>query len=403
MPDNHQLLIKNVSIASMQDNGVPYGAVENAFVTVNDGKIGTVGSMQDTLPKANEIIDAEGQWLLPGFVDCHTHLVFGGSRSGEFEQRLNGVSYEQIARQGGGIKSTVQATRKESKDSLTSSAVSRASRLAEEGVTTIEVKSGYGLDRETELKMLEAAKAIERHLPVNIATTYLGAHAVPAEFTGQPDAYIDYVCETVMPEIARRKLATSVDVFCESIGFSPEQCERVFERAEQLGLAVKAHVEQLSDLKGAVLAAKHGALSVDHIEYLSAQDIPALKASNTTAVLLPGAYYYLGETQRPPVDALRQHGIPMAVATDLNPGSSPVASLLTCLNMACVLFALTPEEALRGATCHAAGALGLKSKGVVAPGMDADLCLWDIARPAELVYGINFYRPSAKWLGGKRV
>jgi imidazolonepropionase len=295
----------------------------------------------------------------------------------------------------------VNATREASEQTLLSSAIKRAARLVEEGVTCIEVKSGYGLDLHTELKMLKVAKQISENLPVSIVTTYLGAHTVPKEYRSNPDDYVQFICDQVIPVVAKQRLATCVDVFCESIGFSPAQCRKIFEAAKAHALNVKAHVEQLSDLKGAKLAAEFGAISVDHIEYLDPKDIPVLQQSGTVAVLLPGAFYYLSETQKPPVAALRANQVPMAIATDLNPGSSPIASILTIMNMASVLFGLTPEEVLYGVTLHAAKALNLSNKGQVKTGMDADLCLWDIAHPAELVYGINQHRPSAKWFAGK--
>ena len=396
------LLINNVQLASMQVTDKPYGIMKNASVAISDGKIVGIYQQDETAPSATQIIDGQGQWLLPGFIDCHTHLVYGGSRANEFEQRLLGVSYADIAKQGGGIRSTVKATRAASHEQLLQSAIARAKRLAAEGVTCIEIKSGYGLDLDTEIKMLKVAKELEQHVDLSVVTTYLGAHAVPPEFNGKADEYIDFVCNEVMPKIAAQGLASAVDVFCEGIGFSPEQCEKVYVAAKLQGLRIKAHVEQLSDLKGAKLAAQFNALSVDHIEYLAEQDVPSLQASGTVAVILPGAYYYLNETQKPPIAALRKHGIPMAVATDLNPGTSPLSSLLTAMNMACVLFALTPEEALRGATTCAAQALGLQdSKGQIKLGFDADLCLWNVEHPVELVYGLNQHRPVKKWLAGR--
>ncbi|WP_340679451.1 imidazolonepropionase, partial [Paraglaciecola sp.] len=308
------LLINNVQIASMQVTDKPYGIIENASVAVTDGKIVGIYQQDETAPCATQIIDGQSQWLLPGFIDCHTHLVYGGSRANEFEQRLLGVSYTDIAKRGGGIRSTVNATRAASHEQLLHSAIARAKRLAEEGVTCIEIKSGYGLDLDTEIKMLKVAKELEQYVDLSVVTTYLGAHAVPPEFNGKADDYIDFVCDEVMPQIAQQGLANAVDVFCEGIGFSPAQCQKVFVAAKQQGLKIKAHVEQLSDLKGALLAAEFNALSVDHIEYLAEQDVASLKASGTVAVILPGAYYYLHETQKPPIAALRQHGIPMAVA-----------------------------------------------------------------------------------------
>ncbi|KXI29823.1 imidazolonepropionase [Paraglaciecola hydrolytica] len=402
MTQHCDVLIKQVKLASMQANGKPYGLIENASVAIKDGKIVGIFTENQRLPTADHNVDGQDQWLLPGFIDCHTHLVYGGSRASEFEQRLLGVSYTDIAKQGGGIRSTVKATRAASQEQLLQSAIARAKRLAAEGVTCIEIKSGYGLDLDTEIKMLKVAKELEQHLDLSVITTYLGAHALPPEFNGKADDYIDFVCNEVMPQIAQQGLASAVDVFCEGIGFSPEQCEKVFVAAQRHGLKIKAHVEQLSDLKGALLAAEFNALSVDHIEYLAEQDVASLKASGTVAVLLPGAFYYLHETKKPPIVALRQHDIPMAVATDLNPGTSPIASILTAMNMASVLFALTPEEALRGATCHAAKALGLQThKGQIQVGFDADLCLWDIQHPVELVCGINQHRPLKKWYAGR--
>jgi imidazolonepropionase len=386
----------------MQDNNAPYGLIENSVVAVTAGVIEYIGGNSADFTREN-IYDGHNQWLLPGLIDCHTHLIYGGNRATEFEQRLQGKSYTEIAQQGGGIQNTVAATRKASKQELLDSAVQRASRLLEEGVTCIEVKSGYGLDMDNEIKMLEVAQELGEKLPLTIVPTYLGAHTVPTEYKTEPDDYIELICTQVIPEIARRKLATAVDVFCESIGFSPAQCERVFIEAKRHGLTIKAHVEQLSDLKGAKLASEFNALSVDHVEYLDPCDIHLLKNADTVAVILPGAFYYLNETQKPPISALRQHDVPMAVATDLNPGSSPLASLLTAMNMASVLFGLTPEEALKGTTVNAAKALGLNKKGLIEVGMDADLCLWNIEHPSELVYGINQNRPTAKWINGKYV
>ena len=402
MAKHCELLIKNVRIASMQDNNLPYGSIENAILAINDGVIVYVGENSEAY-SGEQCYDGQNRWLLPGLIDCHTHLIYGGNRATEFEQRLQGISYTEIAQQGGGIQSTVNATRKASKAEWLTSAIKRAARLVEEGVTSIEIKSGYGLDLDTEIKMLEIARELAQQLPINIIPTYLGAHTVPVEYKDKPDEYVSFICQQVIPEIAKRKLAVAVDVFCESIGFSPKQCERVFIAAKQHGLGIKAHVEQLSDLKGAKLAADFGAWSVDHIEYLDPSDVSALKEADTVAVLLPGAFYFLNETKKPPVAALREHNVPMAVATDLNPGSSPLASLLTAMNMASVLFGLTPEEALRGTTINAAKALGLENKGTIKQGMDADLCLWDIEHPSELVYGINQNRPCAIWLGGRHV
>lgn len=401
------LLINNVQLASMSffddGSGQAYGCVDAGAVAIKDGTIVYAGPESECTYTGKSHIDGHGKWLTPGLVDCHTHLVYGGDRATEFEKRLQGVSYADIAKAGGGIKSTVKATREASFESLLQSAIKRAKRLLEEGVTTVEIKSGYGLDMDTEIKMLKVAKAVARQLPINVETTFLGAHAVPLEYLNRADDYVDFVCNQVMPVIAEQQLAGCVDVFCESIGFSREQTRKVFETAKRLGFQIKAHVEQLTDQKGAALAAEFAALSVDHIEYLAEEDIPTIKQSGSVAVLLPCAFYYLNESQKPPVAALREHKVPMAVATDLNPGSSPVASLLTAMNMSSVLFGLTPEEALKGATVNAAKALGLKNKGVIAKSMDADLCLWDIQHPSELVYAINQHRPELIIVGGERV
>lgn len=400
MAEQCDLVINNVRIASMQLNGKPYGTLNHTSVAIENGKVLAIFDANNKTYQGVKQYDGENKWLLPGFIDCHTHLVYGGNRANEFEQRLQGKTYTEIAQQGGGIQGTVNATRESSEQTLLSSAIKRAARLVEEGVTSIEVKSGYGLDMETELKMLSVATQIAEHLPVTIIPTYLGAHTVPKEYRSNPDDYVQFVCEQVIPAVAKQNLADCVDVFCESIGFSPAQCRKIFEVAKNHKLDVKAHVEQLSDLKGAKLAAEYCALSVDHIEYLDPYDIPALAQSGTVAVLLPGAFYYLSETKKPPVAELRANNIPIAIATDLNPGSSPIASILTIMNMASVLFSLTPEEAICGVTINAAKALNLPNKGQVKAGMDADLCLWDIEHPAELVNGINQHRPCAKWFAG---
>lgn len=397
------LLIRNARIASMQSGS------DNAFGLLDDTDIRIVnGVIKDTgtnlpLNQGESLIDANGDWCLPGFVDCHTHLVYGGDRSDEFTMRLDGVSYEDISRQGGGIKSSVRATRSASKDTLTSQTLRRAKRLLEEGVTTLEIKSGYGLDVETELKMLRVADSIKDALGISVQKTFLGAHAMPPDSELSTDAYIDLVCNTMIPKVAEQKLADAVDVFCESVGFSVEQSRRVFQAAHNAGLPVKGHVEQLSDSKGAVLACEFDALSVDHIEYLNEQDVSKLADSGTVAVLLPGAFYYLKETQKPPVQALRDAGVAMAVATDMNPGTSPVASLLTCANMASLFFGLTVEEALQGITINGARALGLSDRGEIAVGKRADLTLWNMPSPASLIYELNGYRPHTILAGGKHV
>lgn len=405
----YDALFHNVRIASMQDNDALYGELLETAVAVKDGHIVALidaqssGEFEQHASAAKQLIDGNNQWLMPGFIDCHTHLVYGGNRAIEFEQRLRGASYLEIAQRGGGIKGTVASTRSASNEELLKNAVKRAKRLCEEGVTTVEIKSGYGLDIDTEVRMLKVAKQLEQLLPVSVCTTYLGAHALPHEFADDADAYIDFVCEQAMPLMATEHLADAVDVFCETIGFTSAQTERVFNKALELGLPVKAHVEQLSDSKGALLAARYNALSVDHIEYLADSDVPMLAQSGTVAVLLPGAFYYLNEVQKPPINALRSHNVPMAVATDFNPGSSPLASILTAMNMACVQFQLTPEEALRGITVNAAKALGLTDRGVIDAGKVADITLWDIDTPAELAYSINGHRPTAIYKGGVHV
>jgi len=364
-------------------------------LAVTDGRIAWVGARAG-LPAppercAEKVTDAGGRWVTPGLIDCHSHLVFAGDRAGEFQMRLEGASYEDIARAGGGIRSTVAATRAAGEDRLFAAAAARLRRLLGEGVTTVEVKSGYGLDTESENKMLRVARRLGRELPVDVVTTHLGAHAVPAAFAGGQGAYADLVCEEMLPAAAREGLADAVDAFCEGIGFTPAETARVFEAARRLDLPVKLHADQLSDLGGAALAARFGALSADHLEYTSADGVAAMATAGTVAVLLPGAFYFLGEARAPPVAELRKRGVPIAVATDLNPGSSPALSLLTMLNMACTLFRLTPAEALAGVTRNAARALGLGAdRGTLAPGKRADFALWDIAQPAELAY----------WLGG---
>ncbi|MFT4819490.1 MAG: imidazolonepropionase [Candidatus Pseudothioglobus sp.] len=394
-------LITDIRIASFSDNGAPYGQILDGIIAITGSTLLYVGVAADAPAfAARQVLNGEQRWVTPGLVDCHTHLIFGGNRAEEFEQRLQGVDYEQIARQGGGIVSTVNATRAASEAELLSTAMARAGRLLAEGVTTFEVKSGYGLDLATEVKMLRVGEQLAQQLPATVCRTFLGAHALPVEFKDSADAYIDYVCAAMIPLIAEQGLATSVDVFCEGIGFTPAQCQQVFVQAKAHGLAIKAHVEQLSDLKGAVLAAEYGALSVDHLEYLAPEDVPVLKQHNTIAVILPAAYYFLHETRKPPIDALRAQGVKMAVATDLNPGTAPMASLLLAMNQACVLFGMTPEESLRGATRHGALALGLERKGLLVAGMDADLLLWDISHPAELSYAINFHQPSHIWQAG---
>lgn len=385
----------NGQIATLEAGDVPYGLIQRAAIASQDGKIVWVGAMSD-LPGAPHdlakvVQDVAGQCITPGLIDCHTHLVYAGNRCHEFESRLQGVSYESIARAGGGIQSTVAATRAASVESLYEQSIRRAKALVTEGVTTLEIKSGYGLDLETELKMLQVAKRIGEVLPLTVSLTFLGAHTLPADYKERADEYLDQVCHVMLPAIAKAGLVHAVDVFCEKIGFSLAQTERIFQAAKQHHLGVKCHAEQLSDMGGAALAARYQALSVDHLEFLSEAGVKALAQSETVAVLLPGAFYFLRETQFPPIDMLRQHHVPIAIATDCNPGTSPVTSLLLMLNMACTLFRLTPEEALAGVTRHAAKALGLQNThGTVAVGKQADLAIWDITHPAELAYRIGF-------------
>ncbi|WP_107853053.1 imidazolonepropionase [Oceanimonas marisflavi] len=379
-------------------------AAEPMAVAVKNGLIERVCPMSE-LPaaeRAGEIIDAQGRVLTPGLVDCHTHLVFGGSRAGEFEARLEGKSYEEIARAGGGIISTVRATRAASEDELYQAALPRLEALMAEGVTTVEIKSGYGLTVEDELKMLRVARRLGRERPVRVVTTLLGAHALPPEYKDDADGYIELVCNRMIPAAAAEGLADGVDVFCEGIGFSVAQCQRVYAAAKAHGLAIKGHTEQLSNLGGSAAAARAGALSVDHIEYLDEAGVQALAEAGTVATLLPGAFYILRETQVPPVELLRRHGVPMALATDANPGTSPIFSLRLMLNMACTLFRLTPQEALSGVTAHGAQALGLQQQiGRIAPGLRADLCLWNTSNPAELAYSVGLPTLNQRMVAGE--
>lgn len=384
----------NANLATMVAGGAPYGAIRDGVIAARDGAIAWIGPRSDWAGGARVEHDASGAWITPGLIDCHTHLVYAGNRANEFELRLQGASYEEIARAGGGIVSTVAKTRAASEDELVASAQRRLRAWEAEGVAVVEVKSGYGLDRDTELKMLRAARRLDGPI---IKTTFLGAHALPAEFAGRADAYIDFVCDEVMPQLLsssadspQASLADAVDAFCESIGFSPAQTARVFDRARQLGLPVKLHADQLSDLGGAALAARYGALSADHLEYTSEEGARALAAAGTVAVLLPGAFYFLREKQLPPIDALRRHGVAIALATDNNPGSSPLSSLLLTLNMACTLFRLTPEDSFAGVTRNGARALGMDpTHGTLEIGKRADLALWEIDAPAELAYAIG--------------
>ena len=369
----------------------PMGNVREAAVAVKDGRIAWIGAAKDRpAGRAAEEHDLGGRWVTPGLIDCHTHLVFGGNRAREFEMRLEGATYEEIARAGGGIASTVAATRAADEESLIASAAVRLQRLLAEGVTVVEVKSGYGLDLATERRMLRAARALGERFPVTVRTTGLAAHALPPEFAGRTDDYIALVCEDILPALAADGLLDAVDAFCERIAFSPEQTARVFDSAQRLGLPVKLHADQLSDGGGAALAARYKALSADHVEHTGEEGARAMAAAGTVAVLLPGAFYMLRETKLPPIDLFRRHGVPMAVSTDCNPGTSPAVSLLLMLNMACTLFRLTPQEALAGVTRNAARALGMAdTHGTLEPGKAADLAVWDVGDPAELCYWLG--------------
>ena len=388
-------------LATLASDRPALGAVERGAIAAKDARIAFAGPVAD-LPTgwdAKERIALDGRWVTPGLIDCHTHLVYAGDRAHEFELRLAGASYEQIARAGGGIVSTVKATRAASEDTLVAQSLPRLDALMAEGVTTIEIKSGYGLDRANEGKQLRAARRLGRERDVDVMTTFLGAHALPPE-AGDKDRYIDDVC-AMIPDIARDKLADAVDAFCEGIAFSPKQVTRVFDAAKAAGLPVKLHADQLSNLHGARLAAEHGALSADHLEYTDEDGVAALAEARTVAVLLPGAFYVLREKQVPPVDALRHHKVPIAIATDCNPGTSPITSLLLTMNMAATLFRLTVDECLTGVTRNAARALGGADIGTLEAGKQCDLAIWDIERPAELVYRIGFNPLHARvWHGG---
>ena len=370
----------------------PYGAIEDGVIAARDGRIVFAGPRSASPPfQAAETIDCAGRWITPGLIDCHTHLVYGGDRAHEFELRLQGATYEEIARAGGGILSTVKATREASEDALFASADRRLAALMAEGVTTVEIKSGYGLEQQAELKQLRVARRIGRERPVTVRTTFLGAHAVPPEYKGRSGDYTALVAGPILDAVAAEGLADAVDVFCEGIAFSPDETKAVFEAAKANGLAIKVHAEQLSNLHGAKLAAEMGALSADHLEYLDEDGVIAMAKAGTVAVVLPGAFYFLRETQKPPIDLMRKHGTAIALATDANPGSSPLTSPLLVLNMACTLFRMTPEEALAGLTRHAATALGLQDEiGTIEPGKRCDLAIWEIERPAELAYRIGF-------------
>jgi imidazolonepropionase len=390
-----QLLIVHGRIATMRDGR--YSLVEDGAVHVLDGRIDRVGPTGEMdlglLHSDCEVIDARGALVTPGLVDCHTHIVYAGNRAREFEMRQAGATYEEIARAGGGIISTVKATRAASNAELRAQSSVRLEQMMAGGVTTIEIKSGYGLDVEQELRCLRIARSLCADHAVSVVTTLLGAHSIPPEFAGKADDYITAVCEEMIPRAAKEGLATAVDGFCERIAFNTAQIARVFEAAQRHGLRVKLHAEQLSDSGGARLAARFDALSADHLEYASREGVAALAKAGSVAVLLPGAYYFLREKRMPPIDLLRRHGVKMAVATDCNPGTSPSTSLLAMMNMACVFFGLSPEEALAGATCHAATALGLDDRGVIESGKRADLAIWEGSDPAQLAWQIAGQQP----------
>lgn len=395
-------ILRGATLATCADSTTPYGLIEGGAMVLAGDRIEWVGRECD-LPEAFRHFPADdlgGRLVTPGLVDCHTHVVFGGDRADEFEMRLNGASYEEVARAGGGIAATMRETRRASVRELVDSALPRVDALIVEGLTTLEVKSGYGLEHDAELNMLRAAREIGRCRPLEVATTYLGAHAVPPEYAGRAESYID---ETVIPTLQAAHsegLVDAVDGFCEGIAFQPDQIARVFDAATALGLPMKLHAEQLSNLGGARLAAAYGALSADHLEYLDADGVRAMADAGTVAVLLPGAFYTLRETQMPPLGLLREHGVAVALATDCNPGSSPLTSLLLAMNMACTLFRMTPEEALAGATRNAAAALGLDDCGTIAKGKRADLAVWDVKTPAELSYRIGFNPLHSRIFGG---
>jgi len=379
-----------------------YGAVEDGAILIRDGRIAWIGP-RAYAPAADIIERLDGRWVTPGLIDCHTHLVFGGDRSGEFEQRLGGTTYEEIARAGGGIVSSVTATRETSEGGLYASAVARLEGLKATGVTTLEIKSGYGLDRESELKMLRVARRIGAEAGVRVRTSYLGLHAVPPEHRADRSAYVDLAIDDILPAAHTAGLVDAVDAYCEPIAFSGEEVSRLFDRARTLGLPVKLHADQLSDGGGAALAAKYNALSADHVEHTTEAGVRAMAQAGVVAVLLPGAYLMLRETTPPPIALFRQHGVEMAVATDCNPGTSPVASMTAALNLACIQFRLTPEEALAGATRIAAKALGVAAEvGTVEPGKVADLAVWDITRPAELCYWLGKPLLHARYVSGSR-
>ncbi|BDU20870.1 imidazolonepropionase [Dyella sp. GSA-30] len=397
-------LLINAELATFATDA-PYGLISDAAIALHNGEIAWVGKHAD-LPanaEAKNTIDLDGALVTPGLIDCHTHLVFGGDRAHEFDLRLNGATYEEIARAGGGIASTVNATRTADEAQLLAQSLPRARALLADGVTTLEIKSGYGLELETERRMLQVARRIGSTLGIDVRTTFLGLHALPASHKDQREAYVTAVCDQMLPTLAGEGLVDAVDAFCENIGFTREETRRVFERAKALGLPVKLHAEQLSDQNGSALVAEYRGLSADHLEYLSDSGIAAMAAASTVAVLLPGAFYALRETKLPPIAALRDHHVAMAVATDCNPGTSPLLSLRLAAGMACTLFRLTPEEALRGVTVHAARALGLRDRGTLEVNQRADLVVWNVQRPAELCYWIGGSLAHSVYVAGRSI
>ncbi|MEI4550482.1 imidazolonepropionase [Pseudoalteromonas spongiae] len=401
------LVITNVHIATM-DSAIndTYGTVLNAALGIKNGKIAWCGNAAD-FPEFDSlqtpVVNGHGKWITPSLIDCHTHIVCAGNRANEFEMRLNGASYQEIAAQGGGIISTVKATREADHEALFVSAKDRLNALLNEGVTTVEIKSGYGLDLDSEIKMLEVAEQLNQHHPIDVQKTFLGAHALPPEYKDKADDYITLVCDEMMPKVAELNLADAVDAFCEGVGFSNEQTRRVFDAAKKHNLPVKLHAEQLSNLQGAQLVAEYNGLSADHIEFLDEAGVVAMAQANTVAVLLPGAFYFLRETQLPPIELLRKHKVAMAIATDFNPGTSPICSVQLMLNMACTLFRLTPAESLAGVTVNAARALGLTDRGVIKVGLNADFVLWDIDSPAQLSYQYGVNPLKGLWKDGQQL
>jgi len=396
------MLLRNARIATI-DEASGYGLIDNSAMAIEDGLIVWLGE-DDAIPaeyRGFTPCDLQGRLITPALIDCHTHLVHGGNRAVEFDMRLKGVSYEDIARAGGGIMATVRATRAADTQALIKMALPRVDALIAEGISVIEVKSGYGLDYDTELNMLRAARLLEEQRPVRIKTSFLGAHALPVEYRGRPDAYLDDICLPTLRAAHAEGLVDAVDGFCEGIAFAPCHIKRVFDTAQALGIAVKLHAEQLSHTGGTRLAAQYGALSVDHLEYADADDALAMADAGSVAVLLPGAFYTLQETQKPPIEHFRKHNVAMAVATDGNPGTSPLSSILLSMNMACTLFALTPQEALAGVTVHAARALGLSDTGRIRPGLRADLAIWNVRHPVELAYHIGFNSLFERIFSGK--